>query len=169
MNSHDNATYRCGEAKEIIAEIRKSFSDENSSDIIGSISLGASTKTSAEESMHEMIEIAENLMYKDKTINRNKNNKKMIRKIINNFHNRSLREKTFRERFVLCEKIAEEMGLFKSSGKRLGENGYFHDIGKIVLEDGILNKHRDLSEEEYRKMQQHSAVGYRILNLLTKR
>ncbi|MDD2349832.1 MAG: diguanylate cyclase, partial [Synergistaceae bacterium] len=153
-------------AKVIVEDIRKSFSDENSSDIIGSISLGASTKTSAEESMHEMIEIAENLMYKDKTINRNKNNKKMIRKIINNLHNRSLREKRHSENVsVLCEKIAEEMGLSKAQVKRLGENGYFHDIGKIVLEDGILNKHRDLSEEEYRKMQQHSVVGYRILNL----
>ena len=153
-------------AKDVIEEIRKSFSNENSNDIIGSVSLGASTKTSAEESMHEMIEIAENLMYKDKTINRNKNNKNMIRKIINNLHNRSPREKRHSENVsVLCEKIAEEMGLSKALIKRLGENGYFHDIGKIVLEDDILNKHRDLTEEEYRKMQQHSVVGYRILNL----
>jgi diguanylate cyclase (GGDEF)-like protein/PAS domain S-box-containing protein len=153
-------------AKEIIAEIRKSFSNEGSNDIIGSVSLGSGTKTSMEESIPEMIEIAENLMYKDKTINRNTNNKNMIRKILNNLHNRSLREKRHSENVsVLCEKIAEEMGLSKAQVKRLGENGYFHDIGKIVLEDGILNKHRDLSEEEYRKMQQHSVVGYRILNL----
>ena len=153
-------------AKEIITEIRKSFSNEHSNDIIGSVSLGSSTKTSADESISEMVEFAENLMYKDKTINRNTNNKNMIRKIINNLHNRSLREKRHSENVSgLCEKIAEEMGLSKSGVKRLAENGYFHDIGKIVLEDGILNKHRDYNEEEYRKMQQHSVVGYRILNL----
>ncbi|MEA4873254.1 MAG: diguanylate cyclase [Synergistaceae bacterium] len=153
-------------AKEIITEIRKSFSNEHSNDIIGSVSLGSSTKTSADESISEMVEFAENLMYKDKTINRNTNNKNMIRKIINNLHNRSLREKRHSENVSrLCERIAEEMGLSKSGIKRLAENGYFHDIGKIILEDGILNKHRDYSEEEYRKMQQHSVVGYRILNL----
>ncbi len=153
-------------AKAVIAEIRKSFSNEDSNNIIGSVSLGSSTKTSAEESIQEMIEIAENLMYKDKAINRNTNNRNMIRKIINNLHNRSLREKRHSENVsVLCERIAEEMGLSKSEIKRLGENGYFHDIGKIVLEDGILNKHRDYSEEEYRRMQQHPVVGYRILNL----
>ena len=153
-------------AKMVIAEIRGSFSNEDPNDIIGSVSLGSSTKTSTQESIPEMIEIAENLMYKDKAINRNRNNKNMIRKIINNLHNRSLREKRHSENVSgLCEMIAEEMGLSKSEVKRLGENGYFHDIGKIVLEDGILNKQRDYSEEEYRKMQQHPVVGYRILNL----
>ena len=153
-------------AKEIIAEIRKSFSNEDSNDIIGSVSLGSGTKTSMEESIPEMIEIAENLMYKDKTINRNTNNKNMIRKILNNLHNRSPREKRHSENVSrLCERIAEEMGLSKSEVKRLGENGYFHDIGKTILDDAILNKHRDYNEEEYRKMQQHPVVGYRILNL----
>ncbi len=40
-------------AKEIITEIRKSFSNEHSNDIIGSVSLGSSTKTSADESISE--------------------------------------------------------------------------------------------------------------------
>lgn len=153
-------------AKIIISEIRKSFSNENSNDIIGSVSLGSSTKTSSQESIPEMIEVAENLMYKDKAINRNVNNKNMIRKILNNLHNRSPREKRHSENVSgLCERIAEEMGLSKSEVRRLGENGYFHDIGKTVLEDGILNKQRDYNEEEFRKMQQHPVVGYRILNL----
>lgn len=153
-------------AKVIIDEIRKSFSNKDSNDIIGSVSLGSSTKTSSEESIPEMIEIAENLMYKDKAINRNTNNKNMIRKIINNLHNRSSREKRHSENVSgLCERIAAEMGLSKSEVKRLGENGYFHDIGKIVLEDVVLNKQRNYNEEEYRKMQQHPVVGYRILNL----
>lgn len=154
------------QAKTIIGEIRKSFSYEHSNDIIGTISLGSSTKTSVDESISEMVEIAENLMYKDKTINRKTNNKNMIQKIINNLHDRSLREKIHSDNVSrLCEKIAEEMGLSKSQIKRLGENGYFHDIGKIILEDRILNKQSDLNEEEYRMMQQHPVVGYRILNL----
>ncbi len=57
------------------------------------------------------------------------------------------------------------MGLSDAEVNKIAENGYYHDIGKIVLEDSILNKHRNFNEEEYRKMQQHTVVGYRILNL----
>jgi HD-GYP domain-containing protein (c-di-GMP phosphodiesterase class II) len=57
------------------------------------------------------------------------------------------------------------MNLPEAQVNRIAENGYFHDIGKIVLDDNLLNKHRNFSEEEYREMQQHSVAGYRILNL----
>jgi HD-GYP domain-containing protein (c-di-GMP phosphodiesterase class II) len=47
---------------------------------------------------------------------------------------------------------------------KLNRAGYLHDIGKIVLDDNILVKDT-LTDEELEKMQQHSAVGYRILSL----
>jgi len=47
---------------------------------------------------------------------------------------------------------------------KLERAGYLHDIGKIVLEEGLLTKDT-LSDEELDKMQQHSTVGYRILSL----
>lgn len=42
--------------------------------------------------------------------------------------------------------------------------GYSHDIGKTILDKGMLTK-ENLSDEEFEKTQQHSAVGYRILSL----
>ena len=39
-----------------------------------------------------------------------------------------------------------------------------HDIGKIIIDESILLKDA-LPEEECETMQQHSVVGYRILNL----
>jgi HD-GYP domain-containing protein (c-di-GMP phosphodiesterase class II) len=47
---------------------------------------------------------------------------------------------------------------------KLKRAAYLHDIGKIVLDDGMLTKDT-LSDDEREKMQQHSVVGYRILNL----
>ncbi len=158
----------CDEAKadQIMSEIKEAFKMQSSGDIVGSISLGTATKISPEQSISEVIESAENRMYKEKTINRKKNNKKMIAKIIDRLHERSPREKRHSENVsYLCRKTAIQMGLSDAEVNKIAENGYYHDIGKIVLEDSILNKHRNFNEEEYRKMQQHTVVGYRILNL----
>ncbi|NLL41081.1 MAG: diguanylate cyclase, partial [Synergistaceae bacterium] len=158
----------CDEARanEIMAEIKSAFGLSSSGDIIGSLSLGASTKTEPGQSMAETIESAENRMYREKTINRTKNNTNMIRKIMGRLHERSPREKIHSENvYALCKRIAREMGLSEAEVNRVAENGYYHDIGKIVLDDSVLTKHRNFNEEEYRKMQQHSVVGYRILNL----
>ena len=159
---------RCDEAKanQMMSDIKNAFGGESSGEIVGSLSLGTATKTSPEQSIAEVIESAENRMYKEKTINRKKNNTKMITKIISRLHERSPREKRHSENVSsLCRKTALIMGLAEADVSRIAENGYYHDIGKIVLEDRILNKHKNFNEEEYRKMQQHTVVGYRILNL----
>ena len=153
-------------ASGIMSGIQKAFGGGSSTDIIGSISLGSATKRSPEQRIEEVIESAENRMYKEKTINRKKINTRMIYKIISLLHERSPREKRHSENVAaLCRKTAFQMGLSGSEVSRIAENGYYHDIGKIVLEDNLLNKHRNFNEEEYRKMQQHTVVGYRILNL----
>ena len=48
---------------------------------------------------------------------------------------------------------------------KLKEAEFLHDIGKIVVDDRILTKVGSLTEEEWKEMQQHAMVGYRILNL----
>ena len=40
---------------------------------------------------------------------------------------------------------------------------YLHDIGKIGISDGELNKPGPLSEDEYEKMKKHPVIGARIL------
>lgn len=150
----------------IMADIKDAFEEVHSKEIIGSISLGASTKTSPEQGLAEIIETAENNMYRDKTMDRKRNNKRMIGKMISQLHKRSLTEKKHSENVsALSKKIASEMGLPEAQINRIAENGYFHDIGKIILDDNLLNKHKNFTKEEYREMQQHSVAGYRILNL----
>ena len=42
--------------------------------------------------------------------------------------------------------------------------GLFHDIGKIAIDESILMKEGDLTEEEWREVMRHSEIGYRILS-----
>lgn len=64
----------------------------------------------------------------------------------------------------LCSDVGAALHLPETEISKLKRAAYLHDIGKIVLDDGMLTKDT-LSDEEIEKMQQHSVVGYRILNL----
>jgi HD-GYP domain-containing protein (c-di-GMP phosphodiesterase class II) len=43
--------------------------------------------------------------------------------------------------------------------------GLLHDIGKIAVDEALLNKNGTFTNEERKNIEQHPAVGYRILNL----
>jgi putative nucleotidyltransferase with HDIG domain len=81
-------------------------------------------------------------------------------------HERSPREKQHSLNVSkLCYNIGQVLELPETELKKLKEAGYFHDIGKIVIEESIINKESRLTDEEEEEMHQHAAIGYRILNL----
>lgn len=63
-----------------------------------------------------------------------------------------------------AKKIASD--LFKDDERlnNLYLAGLLHDIGKIVIDDEILNKAGQLSVYEEQKMMEHPETGYRVLN-----
>ena len=48
--------------------------------------------------------------------------------------------------------------------KKLKVTGLLHDIGKIAIEEGILNKPGKLTLGEWNEIKRHPAIGYRILS-----
>jgi putative nucleotidyltransferase with HDIG domain len=64
---------------------------------------------------------------------------------------------------VYARDIAERMGLSKRQQKLAHLCGLVHDIGKIGLPPGLLEKPGALTLEERRLMEQHSEIGERIL------
>jgi putative nucleotidyltransferase with HDIG domain len=59
--------------------------------------------------------------------------------------------------------IAERMGLSEEQVELVHLCGLVHDIGKIGLPPGLLEKPGPLTLEERRQMEQHSEIGERIL------
>ena len=64
---------------------------------------------------------------------------------------------------IYSRDIAEMMGLDEETRERAHLCGLVHDIGKIGLPAGLLEKPGALTLEERRLMQEHSAIGERIL------
>nr|WP_241254581.1 HD-GYP domain-containing protein [Brevibacillus sp. SYP-B805] len=59
--------------------------------------------------------------------------------------------------------IANAIGLPKDQADKVYFGGILHDIGKIGIEDGILNKEGNLSDDEFERIKQHTVIGYDIV------
>src|SRR4029079_15455124 len=64
---------------------------------------------------------------------------------------------------VYSRDIARRMGLSEDDQKLVHLCGLVHDIGKIGLPPGLLEKPGALTLEERRQMEQHPVIGERIL------
>jgi putative nucleotidyltransferase with HDIG domain len=65
---------------------------------------------------------------------------------------------------VYARDIARRMGLSEADQQLAHLSGLLHDIGKVGLPAGILEKSGPLSLEERRVMEDHSVIGERILS-----
>ena len=64
---------------------------------------------------------------------------------------------------IYSRDIAKRMGLSEENQELVHLCGLVHDIGKIGLPPGLLEKSGPLTLDERRQMQEHSAIGERIL------
>lgn len=64
---------------------------------------------------------------------------------------------------VLSVAVAAALGLPREQIEKLGIGAMLHDIGKSAIPAEVLNKQGQLSEEEFRMMQQHPVEGVRML------
>src|SRR5207244_4427035 len=64
---------------------------------------------------------------------------------------------------IYARDIAKRMGLPEKDQELVHLCGLVHDVGKIGLPAGLLEKPGALSLEERRQMEQHSVIGERIL------
>ena len=63
---------------------------------------------------------------------------------------------------TLSTKVGRRLNLIEKDLGELQLLGILHDIGKIGIDDKILNKPGKLSEEEWTVMKRHPEIGYRI-------
>jgi HD-GYP domain-containing protein (c-di-GMP phosphodiesterase class II) len=61
-----------------------------------------------------------------------------------------------------CQMIGKRLGLGQKCLSELYLVSKLHDIGKIGIDDSILNKPDKLTAEEWEKMRKHPEIGHRI-------
>lgn len=128
-----------------------------------SISLGFHTQETVEEDLDDVMKIAEDNMYKRKLLEHKSSHSVILSSIRATMHERSHETQEHAERLAfLSKKIGNQLGLPEEKLDELVLLATLHDIGKVGIDDSILNKKDRLTEEEWHEMKKHSEIGYRI-------
>jgi diguanylate cyclase (GGDEF)-like protein len=128
-------------------------------------SSGFSIKNSEEESVDKILMQAEDDMNRNKLINRTGIRADAVNAILKTLHEKNPREELHSERVSEISYIfGEKLGLSDREKDMLKMMGLLHDVGKIALDEKILNKAGKLTDEEYEEIKKHPEIGYRILS-----
>lgn len=153
------------EALKIANHIKELASNEMVSNIELSISYGYDTKTTDEQSILDIIGNAENHMYQHKLYERASLRSNTIDLIMNTLFEKSNREAMHSNRVsAICQLIAIKMKLDNNAVNKMKVAGLIHDIGKIGVQEAILNKAGRLTLNERIDIQRHPEVGWRLLS-----
>jgi len=68
--------------------------------------------------------------------------------------------------YELAVKMAEHLYGVSRVSKEVGVAAQLHDIGKVGIRDGVLNKAGKLTEEEMNHIREHPVIGERIVGCL---
>ncbi|MEL7655876.1 MAG: HD domain-containing phosphohydrolase, partial [Bacillota bacterium] len=153
------------EAESIVNRINDFIQKEKWGNIIFSVSFGSATKKVPSEDMKKIYMLAEDRMYRDKLSESRSMRYETIKIIRETLFQKNKREQLHCERVSqLCEAIGTAMGFGIGEVMELKTAGLLHDIGKIGIEENLLNKTGSLSHTEMEDMKRHPEIGYHILS-----
>lgn len=153
------------EAEQIVRRIKSLCLKEKVSFLDLSVSFGWETKTQEDEEIHEILKKAEDYMYKKKLFESPSTRGKTIEVIIHTLYEKNKTEEQHSHQVAnLCKSIGKALQLSEGEINELETVGLLHDIGKIAIEESILNKLNKLTDEEWAEIKRHSEIGYRILS-----
>ncbi|HKM40089.1 MAG TPA: diguanylate cyclase [bacterium] len=152
-------------AERVAARIMEETSRHQVRAIECSISIGFDTKEDLAENISRTLDSAEAKMYSAKILEREHIQTRKLDAIMAMLDSSSERE---RRHAIFVSKMARRLGLAlglpESDLERLAKAGRLHDIGKVVMETGLLKRGFPLNLAEREQLEQHPVVSYRILN-----
>lgn len=153
------------EAKRIVKKIKVASINQQVNAIHMSISFGWASKERGEDDILKVLKNAEDHMYRLKTIENAGLRGNVIGTIINTLHEKNPREEQHSKRVSdISQRIGRALDLPEMEISSLRIIGLLHDIGKIAIEESILNKPTKLTDLEWEEVKQHPSIGYRILS-----
>jgi diguanylate cyclase (GGDEF)-like protein/putative nucleotidyltransferase with HDIG domain len=152
-------------AEQLIGRIQGLAAKVNVSSVSLSVSFGWDVKKLPDEDIQEIFNRAEDMMYRRKLIEGPNMRGKTVEAIIDTINSKSKVEKEHSENVAkLCKAFAKSLDFSERDVQAMKTIGLLHDIGKIAINDELLYKKANLTEEEFEDIKKHSEIGYRILS-----
>lgn len=148
--------------KELGCLVKKNLTDALSNI---SVAIGSYTKDDINISLKEAVKQADENMIHNKISDNNSIQNAPINMILHTLHEKNKREQMHSKRVSeICVAIGQAIEMSDEDINKLRMIGLVHDIGKIGIDERILNKPNKLTNRECEIMKQHSEVGFRILS-----
>ncbi|MBK5253318.1 MAG: HD-GYP domain-containing protein, partial [Peptostreptococcaceae bacterium] len=129
-----------------------------------SVSFGWDTKNDETRTASDVVKKAEDFMYQKKILSSGRKRNGIVISILNTLFIKFTREEAHSMRVSgLCEAIGRAYHLKGDEVHEMRILGQLHDIGKINIDESILNNENVLSNSEWTQIKQHPEIGYRLL------
>jgi len=150
--------------KRIYENCEMSLRDSHDRDVlVPSISLGIATKISVLQRLDDVEKEAEEAMYRRKLLERKSMHSSLLNAIKATMLEKNNETEAHAGRLIhLSQNMGRTLGLSDEEINDLELLATLHDLGKISMPDGILDKPGPLNEEEWLEMKRHPEIGYRI-------
>lgn len=153
------------QAEQFIDMVRTMCEAVRVNDLPLSVSFGHARRKPPGENIRETLKRAKNRMNRHKLSEVCSARGRIIHTIVQTLHDKNQREEQHSQRVsILSQALGEAMGLSELKQKELMTLGLLHDIGKIAIDEKILNKAGRLDADEYEEIRRHTEIGYRILS-----
>ncbi len=147
-----------------VAELKQSVEKYKVMDMSISVSFGVGTKIE-DETINDIFKSAEDNMYTHKLFEIKSHRNETIKAILKTLHEKNPREEMHSARVSdLCKLIGVALHMTDDELDLLKLISELHDIGKIAIDDSILNKPGKLDDKEWEAIKKHPEIGYRILS-----
>ncbi|HCX64522.1 MAG TPA: hypothetical protein DHN33_04860, partial [Eubacteriaceae bacterium] len=158
------------EGKRKLQQIQRAFYQQKiGGEMKLSVSAGWATKTSDKNDIFDVHKKAEKHLYRRKLSQHESFSHHTVQLVMNVLHEKNLREKEHSLRVSeLCVATGKAMNFSTDDLNELHMLGMLHDIGKIGIDESILNKPGKLTDEEYNEIKRHPEIGYRILSTVNE-
>ena len=149
-----------------IVKLLKAFTSNEKAGLFDvSISCGAQTKSIMSDSLDDTVKIALEKLNIDRKIEGTTVENNTIGLIMKMLFEKNNREMLHSSRVsYMCGKIAQKLNVDQGVVERIRATGMLHDIGKIGIDEKILNESGKLDEHEWVEIKKHPEIGYRILS-----
>ncbi|MFW5794502.1 MAG: HD domain-containing phosphohydrolase [Bacillota bacterium] len=148
----------------LIKNLEKKLNETKVAGVRLSMSIGYET-VHENLSFNKAFKKAEDTMYRNKLFDKSADDNETINTIMKSLYEKNPREEMHSQRVSkYCVMIGETLKLSRDQINLLKVGGILHDIGKIAIDDKILDKPGRLTDIEYEKIKKHPEIGYRILS-----
>ncbi|MBI9008969.1 MAG: diguanylate cyclase [Tenericutes bacterium] len=156
-------------ALSVVKKIQDVSKDKKVNGIAISFAVGIGILNKKDDNLNQVFKKMEDDLYRNKLSESNSVRSKTIDLILQTLYEKNNREMNHSKRVShYCELFAKALKFDQEQVHKIRLAGLMHDIGKIGVDETILNKKTKLTDEEFDKIKQHSEIGFRILSSLNE-